>query len=165
MRYLDFGTYALMIVIVFWGVLLGGVVYSHIVYFPVYLSDLPASSVLVNGPFALHEENFWLLIHPMLVTALGISLIANWKDPARRRMILVPLIIYVFIIGITALYFIPELGEFKNSNQTAITPQQWLARAQRWQYLSWVRGSTLFILIAPLLVALARPYQEHNANG
>jgi hypothetical protein len=43
-------TAALMLAIVLWGTLLGGVVYSHLVYFPVYLSDLPNSAVLVTAP-------------------------------------------------------------------------------------------------------------------
>jgi hypothetical protein len=55
----------LMVSILLMGTLLGGIVYSHIVYFPVYLSALTDSSVLVNGPYALHEERFWLLIHPL----------------------------------------------------------------------------------------------------
>jgi len=61
------GTSALVVTIMLWGVLLGGVVYSHLVFFPVYLGDLPASAVLVNGPHALNEARFWLLIHPLFI--------------------------------------------------------------------------------------------------
>lgn len=55
----------LMLSIVFWGTLLGGIAYSHLVYFPPYLSALPDSAVVVNGPYALHEVIFWMTIHPL----------------------------------------------------------------------------------------------------
>jgi hypothetical protein len=78
-------TIALMIAIPLMGILLGGIVYSHIVFFPVYLSALPDSAVLVNGPYALHEERFWLLIHPLAILSLITSLALNWKIRARRK--------------------------------------------------------------------------------
>ena len=45
---MKFSKIILIIAIILWGVLLGGVVYSHIVYFPVFLSNLPDSAVLVK---------------------------------------------------------------------------------------------------------------------
>ena len=54
MKGLSLKTYSLFLSIILWGVLIGGVVYSHMVYFPVYLSDLPDSSILVTGKYALH---------------------------------------------------------------------------------------------------------------
>lgn len=58
MARLKFGTYSLFLAIILWGTLLGGIAYSHLVYFPVYLSALPDSAVVVNGPYGLHEAIF-----------------------------------------------------------------------------------------------------------
>ena len=143
-----------MVSIMLMGILLGGIVYSHIVYFPVYLSSLPDSAVLVNGPYALHEERFWLLIHPVAILSLLISLALNWKNRTVRKLIAIPLIVYVLAIVVTALYFVPELGNFKNSPNMNVSRAEWLARGQRWQYLSLIRGTLIGLSIIPLLLAL-----------
>jgi hypothetical protein len=149
-------TIALMISIVLWGTILGGIVYSHLVFFPVYLGALPDSAVLVNGPYALHEERFWMLIHPLLILSLIISLAMNWKLKGRRKLIGITMILYAAAIVVTTLYFVPELGAFKNSPKLGGSPAEWLARGQRWQYLSWARGVVMFVAIVPLLLGLTK---------
>jgi hypothetical protein len=144
----------LMVSILLMGILLGGVVYSHLVYFPVFLSSLPDSAVLVNGPYALNEARFWLLIHPLAILSLIISLALNWKISARRKLIMIPLVVYLLAIVATALYFVPELRAFHNSPNLNLSPAEWYARGQRWQYLSWVRGTFMGLSIVPLLLAL-----------
>ena len=151
-----FGTYSLMVTVVLWGVLLGGVVYSHIVFFPVYLSDLPASSAVVNGPYALNEARFWLTIHPLLLLSLIVSIVANWRNRERRRLITATFAVYFVILVITSLYFVPELLSFAGSTDSSAPVSEWHARADRWQYLSWLRGATLFVFSIPLLLALVR---------
>src|SRR6185503_16094277 len=116
------GTYSLFLVIVLWGTLLGGIAYSHLVYFPVYLSALPDSAVVVRGRFALHEERFWLLIHPLAILSLVVSLVLNWKIRLRRKLIAIPLIVYVLAIVVTALYFVPELQNFRDSPTMTVSP-------------------------------------------
>lgn len=156
-------TVALMISVLLWGTFLGGIVYSHIVYFPVYLSALPDSSVLVNGPYALHEENFWMLIHPLLILSLITTLALNWKLRTRRKLIAITMVFYALAIIATTLYFVPELRAFANSPKLGISREVWFARGQRWQYLSWFRGSLMFVAMVPLLLALTKPDHD-NAN-
>jgi hypothetical protein len=157
---LGFGTYALMLSIVLYGILLGGIVYSHIVYFPVYLSHLPESAVLVNGPYGLEEGYFWVTIHPLAILSLIVSLAANWRDRFRRKMIAMPLAVYIFMMVVTSLYFVPELGEFKHSPESNVSSAEWKARGDRWQHLSWIRGTTMGLFSIPLLLALAKPRDE-----
>jgi hypothetical protein len=156
-------TIALMISVILWGTFLGGIVYSHIIFFPVYLSALPDSAILVNGPYALHEENFWMLIHPLLIVSLIISLAMNWKLPARRRLIAITTGLYSLAMITTILYFVPELRAFKASAIYGISREDWFARGQRWQYLSWLRGGLMFVAMVPLLLALTKPHSG-NAN-
>ena len=160
---LGFATYLLMISVILWGVLLGGIVFAHVVYFPVYLSHLPESAIITNGEYALHEEHFWLFIHPLLVLSLIVSLIANWGDAVRRKLIGSTLGVYVAVIVISALYFIPQLAEFHDSPKSGIPSAEWIERGQHWQHMSWIRGAILFISAIPLLIALARP--KTNANS
>ena len=150
-------TLSLMVAVMFWGTLLGGVAYAHIVYFPVYLSDLPASAVVVNGPYGLHEGIFWAIIHPVLILTLVVALIFNWKFAGRRNLIALSFAIYFVVLIVSQLYFIPELTLFKHSPESTLTAAEWLARGRRWQHLSWLRGLILYVAFFPLLFALIRP--------
>src|SRR3954471_5364257 len=141
MATLKLGTYSLFLSIILWGTLLGGIAYAHLVYFPVYLSALPDSAVVVNGPYGLNEGIFWTIIHPALILSLIISLALNWKSTQRRKLILISFALYAVVLIISQLYFIPELGAFRNSPTLNLTPAEWLARGQRWQHLSWIRGA------------------------
>ena len=154
-------TFLLMLAIILWGTLLGGIVYSHLVYFPPYLSDLPGSAVLVNGPYPLNETKFWAVIHPLLILSLVAALVSNWNSRARRKLIALSFVVYLVILAISAIYFVPELILFKNSPQSTVTPAEWLARGRRWQRLSWLRGLAAYIAYVPLLFALTKPASEN----
>jgi hypothetical protein len=152
----NFGTFALMVAIIFWGTLLGGITYSHLVYFPVYLSDLPASAVLVNGPHGLNEAIFWVIIHPLLIVSLVAALVLNWNSTSRRKLISVSFIVYIVVLLVSQFYFIPELVLFKHSPESTLPAAEWLARGRRWQRLSWLRGLTMYLAFIPLLLALTK---------
>ncbi len=152
----------LMLAIVVWGTLLGGIAYSHLVYFPVYLSDLPSSAVVVNGPYAMNDGIFWVIIHPLLITSLAAALVLNWKSSSRRRLIAISFVVYVTLLLISLFYFVPELVLFKNSPQSTVAATEWLARGRRWQRLSWLRGIGAYIAFLPLLIALTKPTDDSH---
>jgi hypothetical protein len=156
----NLGTFALMLAIILWGTLLGGVAYSHLVYFPAYLSDLPASAVVVNGPYGLNDTIFWAMIHPLLIVSLVASLVLNWNSSSRRKLIAVSFVIYVVVLLISFFYFVPELVLFKHSPESTVPATEWLARGRRWQRLSWLRGLIMYLTFAPLLFALTKPAGE-----
>lgn len=151
------GTYSLFLTIILWGTLLGGIAYSHIVYFPVYLSALPDSAVVVNGPYGLNEVPFWMMIHPLLILSLIVTLVLNWRSGPRRKLVLISFAIYIVVLIVSQTFFIPELMAFAASPDSAQSPAEWLARGQRWQRLSWIRGAVMYVGILPLLFALTKP--------
>jgi hypothetical protein len=57
---------------------------------------------------------------------------------------------------ITSLFFVPELMAFAKSPESNLPAAEWLARGNRWQYLSWIRGAVCFVFFVPLLVALTK---------
>lgn len=152
-----FSTIVLIAAIIMWGVILGGIAYSHIVYFPVLLSDLPASSAIVNGKYALHEEKFWMAIHPVLIALLLISIASNWNNRLRRKNILVSFILYAIVLIVSAIYFIPELINFNTSASTALPASEWMRRGNNWMTYSIIRGVFMFAAIIPLFMALLKP--------
>lgn len=153
----NLGTFVLMVAIILWGTLLGGITYSHLVYFPRYLSDLPASAVVVNGPYGLNESVFWLIIHPLLIISLVAALVVNWNSSARRKLIAISFAVYVMVLLVSQFFFIPELVLFKHSPESTVAAAEWLARGRRWQRLSWLRGAVMYLAFVPLLFALTKP--------
>lgn len=152
-----FGTYSLFLTVILWGTLLGGIAYSHLVYFPVYLSALPDSAVVVNGPYGLQETRFWMLIHPLLITSFVLTLLLNWQSHTRRKLVLLSFTVYVLMIAATLVYFVPELMAFARSPESNLSAAEWFARGQRWQTLSWIRGLICYLACLPLLLALTKP--------
>ncbi|HKP46362.1 MAG TPA: hypothetical protein VJT50_07165 [Pyrinomonadaceae bacterium] len=144
---------SLMVAIILWATLLGGIVYSHIVFFPIYLSALPDSANLVHGPYALNDSSFWVLLHPLTILMLVLTLILNWSVKRRRVLIAISCAVYALAIIATALYFVPELRAFLASPESSVSRAEWFARGQRWQHLSWVRGVFMYLAFIPLLLA------------
>src|SRR5215210_9213608 len=144
METLKLSTISLMLAVTLWGTLLGGIAYSHLVYFPVYLSALPDSAVVVNGTYGLHEGRFWMIIHPLLILSLVVTLALNWRSRARRKLVLISFAVYALVLAITQIYFIPELIAFSRSPESSLSPAEWLARGRRWQRLSWLRGAVCY---------------------
>lgn len=147
-------TYSLFVTILLWGTLLGGIVYSHLVYFPVYLSALPDSAVVITGTYGIHDARFWLTIHPLLILSFIVTLVLNWKYKQRRKLISITFAVYLVVLIITRLYFVPELIAFEGSAQSNVSRAEWLARTQLWQRMSWVRGAVCYAATLPLLYAL-----------
>ena len=70
--------------IVVWATILGGIVYSHMVWFPPYLAGLPKTATLAA---TIHDESFWLTVHPLAILSLVITLALNWTLRPRRKLI------------------------------------------------------------------------------
>lgn len=151
---------SLFIAITAWAILIGGIIYAHLVYFPPYLSHLPESNTLITGPYAIRDENFWMRIHPFAILSTIIALVLNWKGKARRKFILAAAGIYAVVIVATATYFLPGLFAFAESaNSSTVTAAEWYQRGQTWQYFSWVRGAFMFAGFILLLIALIKDKQ------
>jgi hypothetical protein len=144
---------ALAAAIIVWATILGGIVYSHIVWFPPYLSNLPKTAALAQ---TIHDEHFWLTIHPLAILSLIIALVLNWKLRQRRNLILITVVIYAIAIAATAIYFVPELIKFRDSASSNVGPAEWYVRGQNWQHLSWMRGVFMYAAFIPLLLAWRR---------
>ncbi len=154
---------SLIITITIWATIMGGAMYSHVVYFPAYLSHLPESNQLITGEFGLHDSNFWMYIHPIAIVSFATTLVLNWKLEIKRKFILTTAITYVVILITTATYFVPELMAFADStNDTSVTAANLFERGQTWQHLSWIRGIVIYCCFILLLIALTKnPKNEH----
>ena len=148
---------SLFITIYLWAIILGGLTYSHIVYYPNYLSHLPESTILVNDKFGLKEDNYWPIIHPLTIVSMAVTFILNWKITERRKYFLITFYIYVLAMVVTAIYFYPEVIEFSQSNRSdTISPKEWHKRGQMWLIFNSIRLFFVYIAFASLLIALTK---------
>lgn len=148
--------FSLFAVIILWATLIGAIMYSHIVFMPAYLDHLPGSTTLVRGPYPLHDERFWKLFHPLLISALVVSIALHWKTIERRKYLLSAFAIYLVVLIVTFLYFVPELMAFAESDRSKVAAAEWLDRSKRWQYLSWIRGFFMNVGFVLLLISLTK---------
>ena len=156
---------SLFTAITLWAIIVGGVMYSHIVYFPAYLSHLPESNSLITGDYGLKDGNFWMFVHPLAILSTIVTLILNWKLKTRRKFILITLGIYALAIIATAVYFVPGLFAFADStNNTTVTPAEWFQRGQTWQHLSWIRGTFMYAGFLLMVIALTKDNTQ-NSNS
>jgi uncharacterized membrane protein len=147
--------FSLFIAISFFAMLIGAIMYSHMVYMPAYLLHLPESNRLITGESGIHDEYFWMRIHPVTILSLVVCLVLNWKLKARRKFIVITLVIYITVLVVTFLYFVPELQAFAKADP-AVTVEEWSRRGHQWQYLSWIRGCCMYTGFVLLLVALTK---------
>ena len=150
------GNISLLTATVLWATLIGGIVYSHLVFFPAYLPNLPESTSLIKGPYALVDERFWMLIHPLLIVTMVLALILNWKTSERKKLMLSALGIYLIVLVVTFIYFVPELLAFAKSAESDIEKREWVRRGTRWEQLSWIRGVFMFGGFVLLQIALTK---------
>ena len=147
-----------MVTVVVWGTVSGGAVYANLVYFPAYLSDLPASTVVVQGPYGLNEAVFWGPAHLAIIVSMIVAFWFNRALREERKLILLSAAIYLGLLVWSILYFFPELFAFADSpTLTSVSAEEWSARAGRWRVLAWVRLALMYVGIVLLLTALVRP--------
>ena len=106
-----------------------------------------------------------MIIHPLLILSLIVTLVLNWKSKPRRKLILISFAIYIGVIVVSQVYFIPELVAFERSPGSSLSPAEWLSRGQRWQRLSWIRGAVCYAAFVPLLLALTKPAEVRAENN
>lgn len=142
-------------------VVIGGAVYEHLALVPVWTSAVPASLTVFQGEYALKAQNFWIPIHPVTIVLMVAALIANWRTD-RRWLIILPLAGYLMILGVTFLYFVPELMALTQTPFSETVDAALTARANTWEMLSLVRLGVLFIFAITLLSSLATPIDTRS---
>jgi hypothetical protein len=137
-------------------IVIGGATYEHAAVVPVWSSAVPASLSMFQGEFALAAWKFWIPIHPVTMVLLIIGLIANWRTP-RRSYIIATILGYTAILGLTFLYFVPELMAITQSAYSATIDAELTRRANLWESLSFVRLGSMVVMAVVLLFGLSKP--------
>ena len=140
----------------FFTIMIGGAVYEHLVVVPTWSEAPPVSLSMFQGKYGLNPELFWMLVHPVNIVLLVTSLILSWRSE-RRKNILLPLVVYVVIIAITAVYFVPELLSITGTTYSEVADPSLTKRASLWETLSIARLAVLLIIAVYLFLGLPKP--------
>lgn len=141
----------------------GGATYEHLCVVPKWKLGPPASLIMFQGPYGLAPGNFWMLIHPVTLALLVSALIANWKT-ARRKYIIIPLSVYVLILIITSIYFVPELMAITKTAYQPISNDGLIARSALWEKLSLVRLAVCVVIAGVLLFSLTKGNEKDSSS-
>jgi hypothetical protein len=137
-------------------IVIGGATYEHAAVVPVWTSAVPASLHMFQGEYALAAPNFWIPVHPVTMILLLTGLFANWRTE-RRNYVLAAILGYAAVLGVTFVYFVPELMTITKSSYSTMVDADLTRRALTWQSLSLVRLGFLLVLAIVLLVGLSKP--------
>ena len=143
-------------------IVIGGATYEHLAVVPVWTKAAPASFAMFQGEYGLAAQNFWIPIHPVTILLMVVGLVANWRN-ARRAYILTTLAGYLAILGVTAIYFVPELLAITQSAFSSTVDADLTRRANLWETLSLVRLGVLLVLAVTLLLGLGKSVERHLA--
>jgi hypothetical protein len=144
-------------------IVIGAAVYEHLAVVPRWTAAPPVSLSMFQGKYGLNAAAFWMPIHPVTLLLLIAALAAAWKTEGRKN-ILITLAGYVTILGITAIYFVPELLAITGTPFSETADPLLTGRAQRWELLSLVRLSVLVVLAITLFLGLTRLHVRRVAG-
>ena len=137
-------------------IVIGGATYEHAAVVPVWTSAVPASLHMFQGEYGLAGWKFWIPVHPVTMVLLVTGLIANWRTE-RRNYVLVAIIGYAAVLGVTFAYFVPELMSIVQSSYSATIDADLTRRALLWQTLSLIRLAFMVVIAIVLLFGLSKP--------
>lgn len=135
--------------------IIGGAVYEHMNVVPQWAAAPPVSLSMFQGDYGLQAEVFWKAIHPVNLLLFIVTLALHWRT-ARKKNLLVVIGVYVLILAITAIYFVPELISITTTAYASTVNAELTKRAALWETLSLVRLGVLFFLSIHLFLGLTK---------
>jgi hypothetical protein len=123
----------------------------------------PRSLAILQGEYRYDSSAFWSTLPLITFSLFIIALVANWKTP-RRKLLLLALTLFV-IAGLAAGLFLEPIFDeitavgFRNEVDPALQ-----SRAATWYALDWAVWGTGAIAGLSLLVALLRPTTPSNGD-
>ena len=151
---------SLILATIFCGTLVGAFTYSRLAFYQVGSSPMGPAAMVATGAEGFKEEIFWMFMHPIVVLSLYIALLMNWKDDARRPLILISILVYCFALASMQLFYGRQLNAFVQGHIASLAAAKWMARGLEWNGLGWLRAALMYISEIALLIALMRGRQE-----
>ena len=146
-----FATPVLIACTLFLSITSGTGLYEHMFGIPKMLSSTAALTEANNNAMG-QAQIFWIPLHGMIMATLILSLILNWKNPSRKKLILIVFISYIYI-SVISIFFARQLFTFK---ELADGPE-FYHQTKQWLLLSWHRPIIGLTSVVLLMVAISKP--------
>ncbi|MBM7632773.1 hypothetical protein [Geomicrobium sediminis] len=153
---------ALICLITLIGLELGGAIYEGVVVASQWSAYPPASFAILQEPYALPVEHYWIPLHMLAQVFIVTVLILCWKEKRVRHIVLAIVGLYITLRIPTFLYFIPELNVFTMTDPSAPFSQELKDRADLWANLSTVRTIIIASVLVLSWVAFSRFNQQNQ---
>ncbi len=144
-------------------IVIGAAVYEHLAVVPQWSAAPPVSLSMFQGEYGLNAGAFWMPIHPVTLLLMIAALAAAWKTAGRTNL-LITLAGYLVVIGITAIYFVPELLSITGTPFSETADPSLTRRAQLWELLSLVRLAFMVVLSMVMFLGLTRLHVRRAAG-
>lgn len=135
--------------------IIGTGIYEHIAVWPIAFSEPPKSLTMFQGNYAIESEHFWRVIHPVTFVLFLITLVLNWRT-VKKNYILIPLLIYIVLMALTFIYYVPELKSIISTPYSTTVDANIQNRASLWITLSLIRMTFIVISAIILLLGLTK---------
>lgn len=142
------------------GLELGGAIYEGVVVASQWSENPPESFAILQEPYALPVEHFWIPLHMIVQILIVGLLILCWPYKKVRNLVLLIVGLYLLLRVPTFLYFIPELNVFSTTEPAAPFSKELKERADLWVNLSIIRTMIISCVYALSWLILSRFKQQ-----
>jgi hypothetical protein len=125
--------------------------FEHLFGIPKMLSS-PSAMETVYANNSDQPVRFWIPLHGAILITLILSLVFNWRNPDRKKFVLLTFLLYVYI-SVVSIWFANQLFQFRALDDTA----EFYQRTKQWIILSWHRPIIGVISAVLLMVAISKP--------
>jgi hypothetical protein len=124
----------------------------------------PRSFAMLEGEYGYDSSAFWSTVPMITFVLFLIALLANWKTPRRKLLLLA---LSLFIVGglVAGLFLEPVFDEMKAMGYRDEVDSELQRRAAMWYALDWAVWSTGAAAGVALLLALIRPVTTPTATN
>ncbi|HEY0055752.1 MAG TPA: hypothetical protein VGB63_10380 [Pedobacter sp.] len=143
-------TPALIVCTLTLGFVTGVGIFQHLFWIPDMFNSVEALNKALGG-IPDEPRKFWIPLHALTFISMLCALISNWKIEARRRLVLISFIGYLYI-SIVSAWFASQLFQFKELSNAA----EFTDRTSTWLTLSWHRPLLMTIIEVLLLVTISK---------
>ena len=116
----------------------------------------PRSFAMLQGEYGYNSSAFWNTVPTITSVLFVIALVANWKTP-RRKLLLLALTLFVIGGLVAGLYLEPVFDEMKAIGFRDEVDPVLQSRAAKWYALDWSVWTLGAVAGVTLLLALIRP--------
>ena len=140
---------------------IGAALWETVNIVPLISKAPPASFQIFQGDYGLKYDLFWIITHAVIELSFITSLILNWKDKSRRKILLFVMGIYVLIRIWTILYFAPNIISFWSYPYSNAVDEALKQRVKTWEILSIIRTLILTGITFSMIPYNKKTYSEN----